>query len=93
MKRMAAIRGIEKKLTNHIERKHLEQKLSENNVPANQIIQITGHRNIQLINNYSHINKTQHKAISRILSTPSASDGSAQCSTYLAQQIQKETST
>ena len=86
MKRMAAIAGIEKKLTNHSARKHLVQKLSEKNVPANQIMQITGHRNIQSINNYSHINETQHKAISRILSTPSASAGSAPGSIYLAQQ-------
>jgi hypothetical protein len=32
-----------KKLTNHSTRKHLVQKLSENNVPADQIMQITGH--------------------------------------------------
>ncbi|KAK3093435.1 hypothetical protein FSP39_015689 [Pinctada imbricata] len=86
MKRMTSIAGIEKKLTNHSARKHLVQKLSENNVPANQIMQITGHRNIQSINNYSHINETQHKAISKILSTPSSSAGSAASSIYLAQQ-------
>ena len=86
MKRMAAIAGIEKKLTNHSARKHLVQKLSENNVPANQIMQITGHRNIRSINNYSHTNETQHKAISRTLSTPSVSTGSAPGSIYLAQQ-------
>ncbi|KAK3088308.1 hypothetical protein FSP39_017339 [Pinctada imbricata] len=86
MKRMTSIAGIEKKLTNHSARKHLLQKLSENNVPAYQIMQITGHRNIQSINNYSLINETQQKAISKILSTPSSSAGSAESSIYLAQQ-------
>ncbi|XP_062604368.1 zinc finger MYM-type protein 4-like [Saccostrea cucullata] len=59
IKRMANAAGIggDKKLTNHSARKHLVQKLSENNVPPNQIMQITGHKNIQSINNYSSINE------------------------------------
>ena len=70
MKRMANAAGIgvDKKLTNHSARKHLVQKLSENNIPPNQIMQITGHKNIQSINNYSSINENQHKSISCILS-------------------------
>ena len=69
MKRMASAAGLSqtKRLTNHSARKHLVQKLSENNVPANQIMQITGHRNIQSVNNYSHISEVQHKNISDIL--------------------------
>ena len=69
MKRMAQAAGLSatKRLTNHSTRKHLVQKLSENNIPANQIMQITGHRNIQSVNYYSHINEFQHKNISGIL--------------------------
>ena len=37
-------------------------------IKSNQIMQVTGHKNIQLINNYSSINENQHKSISRILS-------------------------
>jgi hypothetical protein len=71
MKNMAKSAGLSdsKKLTNHSARKHLVQKLSENQVPANQIMQITGHRNIQSINNYSNISEIQHKAISGILTS------------------------
>ncbi|MES9905045.1 MAG: DUF3504 domain-containing protein, partial [Sedimenticola sp.] len=69
MKRMVAHAGLNanKRLSNHSARKYLVQKLNDNNVPANQIMQITGHRNIGSINNYSHINHTQHKQISNIL--------------------------
>ena len=69
MKRMASAAGFSqaKRLTNHSAIKHLVQKLSDDNIPANQIMQITGHRNIQSVNNYSHISESQHKNISGIL--------------------------
>lgn len=69
MKRMVQRAGIttNKHLSNHSARKYLVQKLNDNHVPANQIMQISGHKNIASINNYSHINENQHKEISRIL--------------------------
>ena len=69
MKRMIAGANIQtnKKLSNHSARKFLIQKLNDNNVPPNRIMQISGHKNVNSINNYSHINQTQHKDISRIL--------------------------
>lgn len=84
MKRMTTSAGIvgEKKLTNHSARKHLVQKLSENNVPANQIMQITGHKNIQSINNYSSLNEIQHRNISSILSNPTAPQCSSGSATF-----------
>ena len=66
MKRMAR---AAKRLTNHSARKYLVKKLSENNIPANQIMQITGHKNIQSVNNYSNINELQHKNISGFLTS------------------------
>ena len=68
MKRMAKAAGLpeDKGLTNHSARKHLVQKLSENNVPPNHITQITGHRNFHSINNYCHISEQQHKSMSNI---------------------------
>lgn len=57
----------DKHLTNHSARKYLVQKLNDSNIPANHIMQISGHRNIASINNYSHINENQHKEISKIL--------------------------
>ena len=65
MKRMVQQAGLnpDKKLSNHSARKYLIQKLNDNNVPANQIMQISGHKNIASINNYSHINENQHRQI------------------------------
>jgi len=37
-------------------RKRLMQKFNDENIPANQIIHISGHKNINRINSYSHIN-------------------------------------
>jgi hypothetical protein len=59
-----------KKLSNHSARKYLVQKLNDNNVQANHIMQISGHKNISSINNYSHINEIQHREISKILYAP-----------------------
>ena len=75
MKRMVERAGLnpDKKLTNHSARKHLVQKLNDFNVPANQIMQISGHKNIHSINNYSHINEDQHRQISEILHTDAPS--------------------
>lgn len=69
MKRMVGHAGLvsQKRLTNHSARKHLVQKLSDKNVPANHIMQMSGHKNIHSINNYSSINTDQHRAISEIL--------------------------
>ena len=69
MKRMSTSAGFEqKRFTNHSARKFLVQKLSEQNIPPTQIMQISGHRNIQSVNNYSHISMSQHRSISGILS-------------------------
>ena len=58
-----------KRLTNHSARKHLVQKLTNSNVPPTHIMQITGHNNLQSVNNYSTISETQHQQISAILSS------------------------
>ena len=69
MKRLVTRAGLDpnKRLSNHSARKYLIQKLSDNNIPANQIMQISGHKNISSINNYSNINQEQHRGISSIL--------------------------
>ena len=51
MKEMTETAGISVK-TNHSARKTLVQKLQDNDVPPNQIVQITGHKNLQSVNNY-----------------------------------------
>ena len=44
-------------------------KLQGNDVPPNRIIQITGHKNLQSINNYSGLQVRQMESISNILLT------------------------
>ena len=69
LKRMVQHSGMNqnKHLSNHSASKYLTQKLNDNNIPPNQIMQISGHKNIASINNYSHINSYQHRQISQIL--------------------------
>ena len=50
-------------------RKTLVQKLQHSGVPPNQIIQITGHKNLQSVHNYSSLREKQMESISRILSS------------------------
>ena len=45
------------------------QKLQDSGVPPNQIIQITGHKNLQSVINYSSLREKQMESISRILSS------------------------
>ena len=65
---MTQAAGISVK-TNHSGRKTLVQKLHDSGVPPNQIIQITGHKNLQSVNNYSSLREQQMESISRILSS------------------------
>ena len=55
MKQMSINAGLSpnKKLSNHSARKHLVQKLSDNNVPPTEIMHITGPKNVQSVNSYS----------------------------------------
>ena len=68
MKDMTQAAGISGK-TNHSGRKTLVQKLQDSGVPPNQIIQITGHKNLQSVNNYSCLREKQMESISRIVSS------------------------
>ena len=54
----------DKKLMNHSTRKHLVQKLVDNDVPPNEIIQITGHKNVNSLNNYSTLSDKKQQQIS-----------------------------
>jgi integrase len=71
MKDCAQLAGIgkDKRITNHSARKILVQKLQDNNIPATQIVQITGHKNLQSVNNYSSLREQQQQYISSILSS------------------------
>ena len=67
LKNMIKDSGVktDKKLVNHSTRKHLVQKLVDNDVPPNEIIQITGHKNVNSLNNYSTLSDKKQQQISR----------------------------
>ena len=72
MKTMAQKAGLEsQRLKNHSARKGLVQKLNDSDVPPTHIMQVSGHKNVQSINNYSHVSVQQQKNMSRILSSSS----------------------
>ena len=90
MKDMTQAAGIPGK-TNDSGRKPLVQKLQESGVPPNQIIQITGHKNLQSVNNYSSLREQQMESISRILSsTTKAATNVAQTENNLTAQTLAE---
>ncbi|XP_048253243.1 uncharacterized protein LOC125381091 [Haliotis rufescens] len=73
MKSMAKAAGLTdggpqaKRLTNHSARKYVVQKLCDAGVPSNQVMQISGHKNVQSLNDYSSLNSNQHRTISKII--------------------------
>ena len=70
MKTMADKAGFDEKrrLTNHSARKTMVQKLNDNNIPPTHIVQLSGHRNVQSVNNYSTVSIEQQKNMPLILS-------------------------
>ena len=73
MKECAAAAGIgeNKRITSRSGRKTLTQTLLDHDVPPTQIIQVTGHKNVQSVNNYSAMGERQQENISSIFSATS----------------------
>ena len=73
MKTMAVKANLTNKenITNHSAWKTMIQKLNDNQVPPTPIMQISGHKNVQSINNYSSLNSRQLQTISTIISNES----------------------
>ena len=75
MCRAAGVSG-DKRLTNHSARKFLVQTLTGARIADRDIMQVTGHKNVQSIRNYSHITDKDHRGINNLLcgnsSKPSA---------------------
>jgi len=68
LKTMAADASLDsKRLTNHSARKHLVKKLRDSGVAPTDIMQISGHKNIQSVLNYSEMSEPKHKECSNIL--------------------------
>ena len=69
MNTMAEDTGLDNShLTNYSARKRTNQALNDKDFPSSHIMQLSGHQNVQSINNYSHVSQEQQKSMSRILS-------------------------
>ncbi|RUA04261.1 MAG: hypothetical protein DSY43_06765 [Gammaproteobacteria bacterium] len=78
MKTMAKKAGLNaENLTNHSGRKRMIQKLNDRGVPPTHIMQISGHKNVQSLNNYSNLSERQQRNISDILSYPGPSSSAS----------------
>ena len=70
MKTMAAKADLSnKQLTKHSDRKRMMQKLDDSGIPPTHIMQLSGHKNVQSVVNYSTINTEQQRNMSEILSS------------------------
>ena len=58
------------------------QKLHDNNVPPRHIAQVTGHKNLKFINNYSCLSQEQQEAISSLLSADTSSPSQTTYQSY-----------
>ena len=69
-------------LSNHSARKRMIQKLSEQNVPPTHIMQVSGHKNVQSINNYSSLSVQQQRDISNILTVTGRTNAAIDRATF-----------
>ena len=74
MKTMAEKAGLN--ATNHGAQKQTIQKLDGHEVPPTHIMQISGHKNAQSLNNYSSLLEKQQRDISKIMSASTSASGS-----------------
>ena len=63
-------------LTNHSRRKRMIQKLNDHEVPPTHIMQISVHKNVQSLNNYSSLSAKQQRDISNIMIASTSASGS-----------------
>ena len=77
MKTMAEKAGLNaESLTNYSAWKQMIQKLYDHEVPPTHIMEISGHRNIQSLNNYSSLLEKQQRNISNSMSASTSASGS-----------------
>ena len=73
MKEMSRKVGLENdKLRNHSARKTMILTLSGNDVPPTQIAQLSGHKSLKSIENYSHLSTKQQMYMSNLLANISS---------------------
>ena len=68
MEKMAEKAGLGPNVKNYSGRKTMIQTLTNNDIPATDIIQLSGHKNLQSVTNYSVVSEKQQVKMSRTLS-------------------------
>ena len=68
MKTMSEKAGLGPNLKNHSGRKTMIQTLANNDIQATDIMQLSGHKNLQSVTNYSVVSEKQQAKMSRTLS-------------------------
>ena len=68
MKEMCKVAGIKGQKTNHSARKTMTTRLIQDNVPPQQVAQLTGHKNLKSLDNYASASTEQQKSMSLIIS-------------------------
>ena len=63
MKTMAEKAGLGSNVKNHSGRKTMIQTITNNEIPATDIIQLSGHKNLQSVTNYSMVSEKQQAKI------------------------------
>ena len=76
MKTMAEKAALGPTVKNHSGGKTMIQTITNNEIPATDIIQLSGHKNLQSVTNYSIVSEKQQAKISRTLSDLSTGTGS-----------------
>ena len=69
---------------NHSGRKTMIQTITNNEIPATDIIQLSGHKNLQSVTNYSIVSEKQQAKISRTLSDLSTGTGSTNRNEFIS---------
>ena len=67
-KQMALQAGLSEARTNHSGRKTAIQTLLHAGIPPTDVMQLTGHKNVQSLNSYSKLSNDQQHSISNLLS-------------------------
>lgn len=91
LKNVIRDQGLEtdKNLANHSTRKHLVQKLVDREILPNEIIQITGHKNVNSLNNYSSLSDKRQQQISAVLSN-AASTSQTLSATFIEEKTKSD---
>ena len=80
-------------VSNHSTRKRMIQKLREQNVPPTHIMQVSGHKNVQSIKNFSCLSVQQQRDISNILAVSGRTSSAIDRATFkrMTVDVQQET--